>query len=123
MRFPSSLRGTSCHPTRTRRDCRRHRSRARTADDEEIGTVSHIHGAGKTATVIIDVGGFLRIGAKPVALTAAEIDLMRDERGSIHGHTYRTKQELKDLSEMPTEPRPSIHSPNKKRVAWRAQAV
>ena len=32
------------------------------ADDEEIGTVSHLHGS----QIVIDVGGFLGIGAKPV---------------------------------------------------------
>lgn len=36
--------------------------------DDKIGSVSHIHGAGTAAQVVIDVGGFLGIGAKPVAV-------------------------------------------------------
>lgn len=36
--------------------------------DENLGSVSHVHGSGLTAQVIIDVGGFLGIGAKPVAV-------------------------------------------------------
>ena len=35
---------------------------------DEKGHVSHLHSAGQAATVVVDVGGFLGIGAKPVAL-------------------------------------------------------
>ena len=38
------------------------------ADDEKIGTVSHVHGMGAATQVIVDVGGFLGMGAKPVAM-------------------------------------------------------
>jgi hypothetical protein len=68
-------------------------------DDAEVGSISHVHGQGNTAQVVVDVGGFLGIGAKPVALTASEIDLMRDETGAVHGIIRRTKDELKDLPE------------------------
>jgi hypothetical protein len=68
-------------------------------DDERIGSISHVHGMGNAAQIIIDVGGFLGIGAKPVALTPASVDLMRDETGTVHGHTRYTKEELKDLPE------------------------
>lgn len=44
------------------------------ADDEKIGTVSHLHGG----QIVIDVGGFLGIGAKPVAVAANQLDFMRD---------------------------------------------
>ena len=33
------------------------------ADDEKIGTVAHVHGMGAATQVIVDVGGFLGIGA------------------------------------------------------------
>jgi len=65
--------------------------------DETVGTVSHLHGAGSGAEAIIDVGGFLGIGSKPVALRVSEIDFMRDEDGTIHGVTRQSKEELKAL--------------------------
>ncbi len=33
-------------------------------DEEKVGTVDHVHGAGSGSTVIVDVGGFLRIYAR-----------------------------------------------------------
>ncbi|RYE59124.1 MAG: PRC-barrel domain containing protein [Hyphomicrobiales bacterium] len=69
------------------------------ADDEKVGTVDHIHGAGIESTAIVDVGGFLGIGAKPVALPLSELDFMRDEGGEVHALTSWTKDELKDLPE------------------------
>ena len=50
------------------------------ADDHKVGTVSHIHGAGPASRVVIDVGGFLGIGAKPVAVPIASLDFMRSRR-------------------------------------------
>lgn len=42
--------------------------------DEEIGSVSHVHGTGAASQVVIDVGGFLGIGAKPIALPVSNVD-------------------------------------------------
>ena len=67
--------------------------------DEKVGTVSHVHGAGESADVIVDVGGFLGIGAKPVALPVAQLDFMRDEAGTVHAKTMMTKDEAKALPE------------------------
>ncbi len=67
--------------------------------DEKIGTVSHVHGMGPTTQVIVDVGGFLGIGAKPVALDANQLNFMRAEDGSVHAVTTWTKDEVKDLPE------------------------
>ncbi len=33
------------------------------ADDAKIGTVSNVHGMGSSSQVVVDVGGFLGIGA------------------------------------------------------------
>lgn len=66
-------------------------------DDQTIGTISHTHGSGASAKVVIDVGGFLGIGAKPVLVPAAELDLMRGEDGTVHGLTRWSKEELKAL--------------------------
>lgn len=68
-------------------------------DDDNLGTISEVYGAGADTTVVVDVGGFLGIGAKPVELRAKDLDLMRGEDGMVHGHTRWTKDQLKDLPE------------------------
>ncbi len=67
--------------------------------DDKIGSVSHIHGAGAAAQVVIDVGGLLGIGAKPVAVAVSELDFMRDEDGEVHALTSWTKDQLKAMPE------------------------
>ncbi len=68
-------------------------------DDETVGSVSHLHGSGTGAQVIVDVGGFLGIGAKTVALPVSQLDFMRDENGNIHATTSLTKDQAKALPE------------------------
>lgn len=67
------------------------------ADDHKIGTLDHFHGGG--STVVIDVGGFLGIGAKSVAAPLADLEFMRDEDGDIHAVTAWTKDQLKEMPE------------------------
>ncbi len=67
--------------------------------DETVGSVSHVHGVGGDMLVVIDVGGFLGIGAKPVAVRAGELDFMRDENGGVHAVTGWTKDQLKAMPE------------------------
>ncbi|MGO7593672.1 PRC-barrel domain-containing protein [Rhizobium leguminosarum] len=67
------------------------------ADDHKVGKVDHIHGAGGSA--VIDVGGFLGIGAKPVAVPISDLEFMRDEDGDVHAVTSWTKDELKQMPE------------------------
>lgn len=69
------------------------------ADDRKVGTVDHIDGAGTTGAAVIDVGGFLGIGAKPVAVPLTELEFMRDEKGDVHAVTGWTKDQLKDMPE------------------------
>lgn len=69
------------------------------ANDEKIGTISHVHGIGMATDVIVDVGGFLGMGAKPVLLSLDHVRLMRDETGTVHGVTNWTKDQIKDLPE------------------------
>ena len=68
-------------------------------DDEKIGSVSHLHGSGADAEVIVDVGGFLGIGAKQVALAVGQLSFMRDEDGVVHAKTAMTKDQVKALPE------------------------
>jgi hypothetical protein len=69
------------------------------ADDHKVGSVSHMHGTGPGSQVVIDVGGFLGIGAKPVAVSANELEFMRDEDGDVHAVTSWTKDQLKEMPE------------------------
>ena len=68
-------------------------------DDEKVGTVSHMHGGGE---VIVDVGGFLGIGAKPVALPVSRLNFMRDEDGDIHATTMLTKDDAESAPRAPS---------------------
>jgi hypothetical protein len=68
-------------------------------DDNHVGDVAHLHGSGPQAKAVVDVGGFLGIGAKPVALSLSSLNLMRDESGTVHATTAMTKDQLKDLPE------------------------
>lgn len=68
-------------------------------DDETIGSVAHVHGMGATMQVIVDVGGFLSIGSKSVAIDVNRLDFMRDEDGSVHAVTTLTKDQVKGLPE------------------------
>lgn len=68
-------------------------------EDQTVGTITHTHGTGPEMSVVMDVGGFLGIGAKPVMIAVRELDLMRDETGEVHGVTRWTKDELKAMPE------------------------
>lgn len=68
-------------------------------DDSRIGEVSEVIGQGEAAQVVVDVGGFLGLGAKPVAVQARDLDLMRDENNNVHAVTSWTKEDLKALPE------------------------
>jgi hypothetical protein len=69
------------------------------ADDEKVGTISHLHQSGTVSQAVVDVGGFLGIGSKPVLVDLSELNMMRDHTGSVHGMTSWTKDQLKSLPE------------------------
>jgi len=68
-------------------------------EDEKIGTVSHMHGVGAASQIVVDVGGFLGLGAKPVAVGLNQLEFMRDEDGDIHAVTSWTKDQLEAMPE------------------------
>ena len=68
-------------------------------DQQQIGKVSHLHGSGPSAQVIIDIGGFLGLGAKPISVSMASLDFMRDENGHVHALTAWTKAHLEGMPE------------------------
>ena len=69
------------------------------ANDHKIGTVSHVHGIGEATQVIVDVGGFLGMGTKPVMLTSHQLTFMRAPDGTVHATTTWTKDQIKALPE------------------------
>ena len=68
-------------------------------EDHKVGTVSHVHGSGLASEVVVDVGGFLGMGKKPVAVMASMLDFMRDEDGDVHAVTSWTKDQPKAMPE------------------------
>ncbi len=68
-------------------------------NDDKVGTISHLHRSGTSSSIIVDVGGFLGIGAKPVALAMSDVSLMRDDHGTVHGVTSRSRDQIEALPE------------------------
>ncbi|MBW7055084.1 PRC-barrel domain-containing protein [Paracoccus bogoriensis] len=68
-------------------------------EGQTVGTIADTHGAGPDMSVVVDVGGILGIGSKPVLVPLRDLDMMRDENGDVHGLTRHTKDELKRLPE------------------------
>jgi sporulation protein YlmC with PRC-barrel domain len=66
------------------------------ANDENIGEISDIvlTQDGKVDAVIIDVGGFLGIGEKPVAVGFDKLTFMTDKNGNKYLYTTFTKEQL-----------------------------
>ena len=67
------------------------------AGGEKIGTVSHVHGMGPASHLVVDIGGFLGIGSKPVMLPARDLVVMRDADGSVHAQSRWTKEQVKGM--------------------------
>ena len=65
-------------------------------DDSSIGEVSDIVFApkGDIEAVIVDVGGFLGIGEKPVALNFDKLNIQTDESGTMKVSVNATKEQL-----------------------------
>lgn len=68
-------------------------------DDSNIGDVAHTHGTGPATSVIMDVGGFLGLGARRVSIPVSQLNFMRNEDGDVHATTTMTKDQLKALPE------------------------
>jgi len=68
-------------------------------ENTKIGSVSHMHGSDANTQVIIDVGSFLGIGARPIGLSVGELNWMRDDNGNVHATTSWTKEQIKALPE------------------------
>ena len=70
------------------------------ANDKEIGNVSKliITDAGKITDAIVDVGGFLGMGEKPVKLKIGDIDILRaNDLKDLRVYVSMTKEQLEAM--------------------------
>ncbi|WP_041528690.1 PRC-barrel domain-containing protein [Pelagibacterium halotolerans] len=69
--------------------------------DEEIGSIGDIllSEDGTVDAVIIDFGGFLGIGTKPVAVDFENLTFLRDENGGLVLRTTLTAEDLEAAPE------------------------
>ncbi|WP_416358282.1 PRC-barrel domain-containing protein [Aureimonas phyllosphaerae] len=70
-------------------------------DNQTIGSIGDIALTpdGQVDAVIVDVGGFLGIGAKPVAVAMDNLQFMRDSGGSLTLTTQFTQDQLRNAPE------------------------
>ena len=68
------------------------------ADNADLGEVSDIilTADGQVEAYVVDVGGFLGMFAKPVALDASSLDIMRNENGDLRVVTNFNAERLKE---------------------------
>ncbi|MES2664497.1 MAG: PRC-barrel domain-containing protein [Pseudomonadota bacterium] len=70
------------------------------SNDAWIGDIANLvlSADGNVTQAVVDVGGFLGLGAKPVALDLADIDILRNEGGDdVRVYLSRTKAELEAM--------------------------
>ncbi|MBW9063771.1 PRC-barrel domain-containing protein [Rhizobium herbae] len=68
------------------------------ADDTKVGEIGDVilgHD-GKVEAYVIDVGGFLGVGEKPVAMSAASVQVMADANGAMTIYSPFTKAQLEN---------------------------
>ncbi|MBC2886890.1 PRC-barrel domain-containing protein [Ochrobactrum sp. CM-21-5] len=67
------------------------------ADETKIGTVGDVlmTADGQTEAFVVDVGGFLGINSKPVAVSIANLDVASGKDGKLNVFTQFTKEQLK----------------------------
>ena len=67
-------------------------------DNEDLGEVGDVlvTAEGDLDAYVIDVGGFLGLGEKPVALDGRDIEIMRDQSGFLYVYTDFTEEQLKN---------------------------
>jgi sporulation protein YlmC with PRC-barrel domain len=66
------------------------------ADNENVGEVGDVilSQDGKIDAVVLDVGGFLGLGEKPVAIGFDGLDIRKDANGALFVYTRFTKEQL-----------------------------
>ena len=66
-------------------------------DDQNVGEIGEVlmTDDGKIDAVVIDVGGFIGIGEKPVAIAYQDLEYLTDESGTLYVYTTFTEEQLK----------------------------
>lgn len=66
------------------------------AKEAHLGEVNDVivSADGKVEAYIIDVGGFLGMGEKPVAMGATSLDIKKDDAGTLHIYTSFSQEQL-----------------------------
>jgi hypothetical protein len=66
------------------------------ANDENLGEVGDVLMTkdGKIDAVVLDVGGFLGIGEKPVAVAFQDLDIRTDQNGTLYVYSMFTRDQL-----------------------------
>lgn len=70
-------------------------------NDQSVGEIGDIalNADGKVDAVIVDVGGFLGIGEKPIAVGMDNLNFMRDKDGKLYLYTQFTEDQLNNAPE------------------------
>lgn len=70
-------------------------------DNDNVGEIGEIvlTKDGKTDAVVIDVGGFLGLGEKPVAVAFEDLEFRADEGGTLYVYTQFTEDQLESAAE------------------------
>lgn len=70
-------------------------------NDENVGDIGDIvlTDDGQIDAVVIDVGGFLGIGEKPVAVAFEDLEVRADENRTLYVYTQFTKEQLEEAPE------------------------
>lgn len=70
-------------------------------DNDNLGEIGEIvlTDDGKTDAIVIDVGGFLGIGEKPVAVAFDDLEFRADENGNLYVYTKFTEEQLESAAE------------------------
>jgi hypothetical protein len=65
-------------------------------DNQNVGEISDVvvDKSGKVDAVIVDVGGFLGIGEKPVAIGFNGLDIRKDQKDNVYAYTKLSKAQL-----------------------------
>ena len=73
---------------------------------ESIGEIGDlvISNTGQVNAYVIDVGGFLGMGEKHVALTSSDVTIVADADGNLKINTMMTKDQLKALPDFKAKP-------------------
>ncbi len=67
--------------------------------NEAVGCVNDVIGAGQSATILVDLGGLLCLGGKTVALQASDMRIGREQNGAIMLEAKLAPDELDQLPE------------------------